>query len=125
MKALCVCHYGHSRSVALVRVLHGIGIEAVAAGAHTAGSRFLKMMSEEATHIFIMEPGYLEQIPYEDRDKVVCLNVGPDRWSNPYNQELLALCKKLLEEWASKQWDTGPGTGWGRLVVDRLRTQQK
>ena len=98
MRALCVCHYGHSRSVALVRVLHGKGIEAVAAGAFTAGSQFLRAACEQATHIFVMEPHFLEQIPHEERDKVVCLNVGPDKWSNPYNQELLALCEKLLEE---------------------------
>ncbi len=101
MRALCVCHYGHSRSVALVRRLHHRGIEAIAAGAHTAGWVGLKVLSEWASHIFVMEPQFIEQIPYEERDKVIVIDVGPDKWSNPYNPELLALVDSLYERWAN------------------------
>jgi fatty acid/phospholipid biosynthesis enzyme len=56
-------------------------------------------MCQEATHIFVMEPGFASVVPYEHRSKVVVLDVGPDRWSNPYNQELLALVDKLYTDW--------------------------
>lgn len=99
MQALCVCQYGHSRSVALVRRLHHRGINAVAAGVGTAGPLFLKAMCDEATHIFLMEPHFVLHIPKEFRHKVVVMDVGPDIWSNPYNQELLQKVDDLYTAW--------------------------
>lgn len=96
-KFLCICHYGHSRSVALCRVLHGMGINAVAAGTGTAGTA-IDVLAGWADVIAVMVPEAKSKIPTEFHSKIRDFSVGPDRWSNPYNQELLAILKKKIEE---------------------------
>jgi len=97
LKYLCVCQYAHSRSVAMCRYLHGKGVEAVAAGAGTAPSVF-GVLGAWADKIVVMEPDFARAVPPEFRDKIVLVNVGPDRWSNPYNADLAALIVKLAAE---------------------------
>lgn len=42
----------------------------------------------------------VEAIPTEHRHKVTThFAVGPDRWSNPYNQELLSILERKYEAW--------------------------
>ena len=94
-KYLCICHYGHSRSVALCRVLHAKGFQAVAAGLYT-GSEAFPVLSEWADKILIMVVGV--PIPEEHQHKIVDFYIGADKWSNPYNQELLALLKDKVEK---------------------------
>lgn len=93
-KFLCICHYGHSRSVALCRVLHEKGFQAVAAGLYT-GSDSFGVLSEWADKILIMVDRVV--IPEQHRGKIIDFNIGPDIWSNPYNQELLTLLTKKVE----------------------------
>lgn len=96
-KFLCICQYGHSRSVALCRVLHGKGIPAVAAGWATSGDA-IEVLSAWADVIALMTPEGIDQIPFEYRGKVVGhFNIGPDKWSNPYNQDLLSILKEKVE----------------------------
>lgn len=52
-KWLCLCQYGHSRSVALARLLHSRGIPAVAAGVWTGGSA-IAVLSEWADVIAVL-----------------------------------------------------------------------
>lgn len=94
---LCVCQYGHSRSVALTRVLHSFGRPAVAAGWMTSGTGLIHLC-EWATTICLLEPHFEAHIPHEHRSKIAVLNVGRDRWSNPYHPELHALLQKLVKD---------------------------
>lgn len=97
MKFLCICQYGHSRSVALCRVLHGKGFPAVAAGWTTSGDA-ISVLSQWADVIALMTPEGIGQIPVVNRHKVTdVFNIGPDKWSNPYSQELLAILKEKVE----------------------------
>ncbi len=101
-RVLCVCQYGHSRSVALARRLHHRKIVAVAAGWSTGGDA-LAVLSAWADVIAVMTPEIVNtHIPAEHRHKVADFNVGPDRWSNPYNHELLAICDKKIEEFLAR-----------------------
>lgn len=97
MKFLCICQYGHSRSVALCRVLHGKAIPAVAAGYSTSGDA-IDTLAEWADVIALMTPEAMNRIPKEYQEKVTLhFNIGPDKWSNPYNQELLAILKDKVD----------------------------
>lgn len=97
MKFLCVCQYGHSRSVALTRVLHGLGQPAVAIGWMTSGNA-IDGLSVWADKILILDSSYLRYVPQEQRHKVVDFHVGPDRWSNPYHADLLRLLTQMVRE---------------------------
>jgi len=74
-------------------VLHEKGYEAVACGCHSSPTA-LRALAKEASTIFILQGSMLDNIPEEERHKVVVVDVGPDRWVNPYNQEL----RKILQE---------------------------
>lgn len=98
MNYLCICHYGHSRSVAMVRALHGLGHEAVACGVGTSPSA-LELLAQWADGgIILAESAMGSMIPnhtmYEH--KFLHWNVGPDKWSNPYHPELAALAMDFL-----------------------------
>jgi hypothetical protein len=111
MKALCICQYGHSRSVALARVLRGAfssdashvshSYDTVAVGWETASSA-LEPLSKWADVIFILERSYLSYVPESYRGKVVVFDVGRDRWSNPYNQELSTLLLQMVVRWETE-----------------------
>ncbi len=93
---LCVCQAGHSRSVALTRLLHSRGKEAIACGWHTSPST-LADLSCMADCIFVMQAKFIEAIPTEYRHKVdTHFDVGPDRWSNPYHPELASILKTMI-----------------------------
>lgn len=96
MKFLCVCHYGHSRSVALTRVLHALKQEAVAVGYGTAKSS-IPYIGAWADRILWLEDSvrlYVEQLGFGH--KLINFNVGPDVWSNPYSTELLFLLGQMV-----------------------------
>lgn len=94
---LCVCQYGHSRSVALCRVLHHVKQQAVAVGFQTAPAALISIARTWATKILILDDSYLRYIPEDCREKVVSFHVGPDRWSNPYNVDLLNTLAPMVE----------------------------
>jgi hypothetical protein len=80
-------------------VLHGRSIEAVAIGWSTAGQDAIDVLSEWAHYIFMLDMtnGPHKILP-RHRIKIVPFDVGPDRWSNPYNQELLEILGKKFNE---------------------------
>jgi len=98
MKFLCVCTYGHSRSVALARTLHHRGYAAIAVGWMTSG-RWLDIACDNADTIFVMDDSAIQNINLDFRDKIdrACI-VGHDQWSNPYNNDLLMLCENNLDK---------------------------
>ena len=87
MKILCVCQYGHSRSVALARVFHSMGHGAVSIGWATNGGA-IECLSDWADIIATLETQYARYVPIRSTAKIVDFNVGADRWVNPYHPEL-------------------------------------
>jgi hypothetical protein len=97
MKFLCICQYGHSRSVALARRFHHRGIEAVACGAGTAKSA-IEPLANWAETICILDHGFGLVVPKQFLFKITeYFIVGPDRWSNPYHPELNDLLDMKVE----------------------------
>lgn len=97
MKFLCICQYGHSRSVAMARMLHGMGHEAVAVGYGTAVSAF-RPLGEWADNILVVDMQYgLPFMAMGLSHKTTPFPLGPDIWSNPYHSDLQKKCVELFE----------------------------
>lgn len=97
LRFLCVCQYGHSRSVALARRLHARHVPAIAAGVGTAGPWFPQLCAW-ASHVLLLDDALRGSIPAEHAAKVVSFHVGPDRWVNPYHPELAELLERMVDE---------------------------
>lgn len=95
-KFVCICSWGHCRSVALAKLLHERGHDAVAIGTQRSGTA-AALLCEWADIICTLQPQFAEVVPAAHRGKIVCLDVGPDVWSNPYNQDLRQLLGRLLD----------------------------
>lgn len=95
-RILCVCQYGHSRSVALCRVLHARKFNAVAVGVGTAGGA-LAVLAAWADAICVLEPHFGQAVPDDCKHKIRVFNVGPDQWSNPYHPELIKLLEGMAD----------------------------
>lgn len=108
---LCVCQYGHSRSVALAREFHKRGYNAVAVGVGTAGKKAIEALSEHATRICLLEPHYENAIPPEDRSRVWVFNVGRDKWSNPYHPELASILSSMMDTFVLSYPDVFAASG--------------
>lgn len=96
VRVLCVCQYGHSRSVALARELHSRGVAAVACGVATAGSA-LPTLAEWATVVALLDDALRGSIPASAASKLMSFHVGPDRWVNPYNAELRSILADMVD----------------------------
>ena len=57
------------------------GEAAVAIGKGTSGDA-INVLAPWADRIFVLETSYKYFVPQEYQDKVIIMNVGPDRWSN-------------------------------------------
>lgn len=100
VKFLCMCEYGHSRSVALARAFHAKNYAAVAMGRSTSG-RAPWLLGDWATLIVAMAPNITPPVypwPLLMRKKIILFDIGPDRWSNPYHPELRKLCEDKVPE---------------------------
>lgn len=93
---LCICQYGHSRSVALARLLHGLGHEAVAIGHATAPSS-LPALGAWAKWVLVVDKGAWGRVRQCGLDaKAFDFDIGPDRWQNPYSPEMKNLFMGLM-----------------------------
>ena len=96
-RVLCVCQCGHSRSAALVRILHKNGYPAIACGAGTAGN-WLPRLCQDADVIVLMQEQFRPYIMPLYHPKIKVMDIGIDVWSNPFNQQLLDLVEGRLHE---------------------------
>jgi hypothetical protein len=95
MRFLCVCDGGNVRSQALAYVLHDLeGQEAIAVGRIRVSKETMEYMCNWADRIVIMQPHMIESIPDISHDKVVCCDVGVDRFGIYIHPELLEMAKE-------------------------------
>lgn len=95
MKFLCICQYGHCRSVAMARALQSRGQIAVAIGHATSGDA-IKLLAPWADRIIVMQTCFVGKVPEAQHYKVKVCDVGPDVWVNPYHQDLRRKCESFL-----------------------------
>lgn len=84
MNYLCICQYGHSRSVGLARLLHGLGQPAVSIGIATCGTA-LQQLIPWAHRILLLDMAFQGSIPTNRYVDVIDMSIGPDIWQNPYS----------------------------------------
>jgi predicted protein tyrosine phosphatase len=92
IRFLCVCDGGNVRSQALAFVLHDrLGHEAIAIGRLRVSIDTMATMCNWADCIVIMQPHMQESIPSQYHSKLLCCDVGDDRFGVYVHPELLAM----------------------------------
>lgn len=100
---LCICQYGHCRSVAMCRVLHSKGLSAVAVGWMTCGDAIVPL-AEWATTIFTFDGAAVRCIPPDLSYKIVDFSaLGRDVWSDPYNYQLAERLEAMYRDWQGQR----------------------
>ena len=68
--------------------------EAIAVGRLYMTEETMEMLSQWADRIVIVQPHMIESIPEECHAKVLCTDIGEDRWGYSFNGELLGMAKE-------------------------------
>lgn len=99
MKILVVCDHGNNRSVTLAGQLKYWGHDVIPVGIQTNSAATLEMLIAWADRVIFTED---TQVIAGDRpslpDKFQLWDLGPDVYPRPYNKELLAKVKVLMDE---------------------------
>jgi hypothetical protein len=113
MRVLCVCEGGNVRSVAsafILKTLHGV--DALAVSWKYNGPQTLAYLSRFwAERILCLDMTAASHILPDYRPKITLLDVGPDRWGNPFDQRLQTILAQPLIRWveadfpAQVRWD--------------------
>lgn len=96
MKILVVCDEGNNRSVVLAHQLKYWGHDVIPVGVKRNSPETIEMLRDWADRVIITEEGQLEG------DKVELWNIGPDNYPRPFNKELLAIVRDLMEQHKSE-----------------------
>lgn len=100
MKILCVCDQGNNRSVHLAHLLKYWDHDTIPVGLATTSIETLEMLYNWADRI--LTTSFDQKVPGEFADKVKLIDIGPDIYPRPFNPELHAKVKQLLE--LNKDW---------------------
>ena len=97
MKILVLCDQGNNRSVVLAHQLKYWGHDVIPAGLKTNSRHTLQMLCDWADRIIITEECQRAS-PLAFNNKIELWNIGPDNYPRPFNKELLAIVRRLMEE---------------------------
>jgi len=96
-KIVTVCEGGAVRSVTLAFVLrYSYKVDAIPVSYRTS-KKTLSMLFEWADKIIVVQEGMKDKIPVQFLEKVVVLEIGPDRWGRSLHPELMQLCIALVD----------------------------
>jgi predicted protein tyrosine phosphatase len=99
MKILCCCSEGANRSVTLAHILrYAPDFETMTVGLKYNSDATVMMMFEWADKILLVERWMITLVPKRYEHKVKIVDIGPDIYPRPYNPELYAKIKRLLEK---------------------------
>jgi len=94
MKILCVCEGGNVRSVACAYVFkYEHGHDALAVSTRKNNLETHQMLWEWADRIVVMQPEFKRFVLPQYQGKVFICDVGPDRWFNCLDPELVLLIR--------------------------------
>ena len=93
MKFVTVCEGGNVRSVCMALHLKDGLNEAIATGWRFTTPETFKFLDNWADYFILMEKHFIEKIPKEIRHKCLFVDVGVDRFGNPFHEELMKLCE--------------------------------
>lgn len=126
MKFLCVCEMGTVRSGAMAIALKGAGqTDTLACGWRAASPKTLKMLSQWADAIVVMERYMIDKMEskvapfgFFDVRKILLVDVGPDVYGHPMHDGLLKYLCGVAEAWRQKNWDLMSADGH-RLPLEK------
>jgi hypothetical protein len=95
MKILTVCDEGNNRSVMLAHHLKYWGHDVIPAGVKRNSPDTLALLEGWADRIIVTERG---QERHFGAEKVQLWDVGPDVFPRPFNRDLLAVVRGLMDE---------------------------
>lgn len=100
MKILTICDQGNNRSVQFAHLLKYKykGFDVIPIGLSTTSLPTLQMLFEWANIIILTEPCQKEQIPFCYEHKVKVWDVGADTYPRPFNKELYAKARAIIEQ---------------------------
>ena len=108
MKILILCDQGNNRSVVLAHQLKYWGHDVIPAGLKTNSRLTLQMLCDWADRIIITEACQRKELveilspamiaPSMSKGEIQLWNIGPDKYPRPFNSELLAIVRRLMEE---------------------------
>ena len=96
MKIVTICAGGQVRSVAAKAVLTEQGHDVLAVGALNNSKQTVEMLCAWADKIIVMDDALL--VAAAEPGKLSYLNVGPDRWGNPFHPELQSLVREKIHQ---------------------------
>lgn len=102
MHLLCACDKGVNRSVHFASQLKWWGNDTIAIGLDNTSQETLKMLYKWADKIIITELSQRLKINGEYQEKIIEFEVGQDIYPRPFNPQLLAKVKDILE--TNKSW---------------------
>ena len=73
-------------------------MDALAASLEANSSDTLKMLFDWADRIILVEDMMKKYVPKLYYSKLLILDIGPDRWGQSLNPELLQICSDLLSK---------------------------
>ena len=78
--------------------------DAVAFSFSKNGDELLKVLAGWADYIVLMEPKFAARFEAW-KDKVRVVDVGSDRWGNPFHRELYDFVAKTAQDWSNRQFE--------------------
>lgn len=98
-KILTMCSGGNVRSVGLKYLLkYKYGHEALACGQDANSAETIDMLCKWADYIIVMTDEYKKFVPETYKSKLLCYDVGPDRFGYAFHPELMGIADKLIQE---------------------------
>lgn len=95
---LVVCDGGNVRSHALAYILKwDYHQEAIAVGRIYMSDETMRVFSEWADVIVVVQPHMSESIPESEHGKVVCWDMGTDKWGQDFKPGLLQSAQRGAE----------------------------
>ena len=65
----------------------------------------VKMLTDWADKIVVMQKELSDLVPADAKDKVVFADVGPDVWQDPSNADLRNRVKVIVDAWRNEEWN--------------------
>ena len=99
MKVLVCCEGGNVRSVTVGFLLkYKYGIDTIAVGLGGNSKETINMLCEWADNIMVVEKEMKQRVHEKYHNKLLVLDIGPDRWGMSLHPELLPICEQLLAQ---------------------------
>ncbi len=98
-KILTMCAGGNVRSVALKYLLkYKYGHEALCCGQDANSAETIDMLCSWADYVIVLTQEYEKFVPEKYKNKLLCYDVGPDRFGYAFHPELGMILMEMIEK---------------------------